>query len=195
MKVVLCALSVFFVTVLSGCEAVFTGYPIGDEAVQLDPDTWQGTWLSNEIVLLTTVLDADKGRLQAAWVERGADGARFESVVGYVRRTGETLFLTMEHEPSRNVEAAGEEEREGAVLSPEYFWARIENDGHRAILWWPDVEQIRVAVDEKKLPGVIKQDRDVVLGPLDAEHLLLIDSPSSKLLRWSQPVTFIRIGD
>jgi len=195
MKATLSALSVLFVLALAGCEAVFTEQPIGDEAVQLDPATWQGTWLSEEIVLLTTVVNAEKGQLQAAWVERGPDGARFEAVTGTVRRAGEALFLTMEHERSTEAEVAEGEPGELAVSSPEYFWARIENDGRRAILWWPNVEQFRLAVDEKKLPGVIKHDKDVVLGPLDAGQLTLIGSPASNLLQWSQPVTFIRVGD
>jgi len=183
---------------LSGCEAVFTQQPVGDELVKLDPEVWQGTWLSDEIVVLTTVLDADKGLLQAAWVERAADGARFESVTGSVRRTGDMLFLNMQHGQFEDQAAGGasaNETTEGPPDVPEFYWARIENDGHRAVFWWPDVAQITVAVNEGKLPGTIKQDKDVLLGALDATQLALINAPANNLLKWSQPVTFIRIGD
>jgi hypothetical protein len=185
----------FLVMALSGCEAVFTRQPLGDEAVTLDPATWQGTWLSDEIVLLTTVLDSEKGQLQAAWIERGAKGAKFEVVTGTIRQSGGIMFLSMEHEPPETAEVTTEETPQDAPREPEYFWARIENDGRRAILWWPDVEQIRLAVGDKSLPGVIQQDQDVTLGQLEAEHIQLINSPASRLLQWSQPVTFIRIGD
>ena len=67
---------------LGGCNAVLVEEPIGDVVVTLDPATWQGTWVNDEVVILTTVLDREKGLLQAAWVERGAEGegARFDSV-------------------------------------------------------------------------------------------------------------------
>jgi len=202
---------VFFVIIaglcLSGCEAVFTRQPVGEETVKLDPQVWQGTWLSDEIVVLTTVLDGENGVLHAAWVERAAEGARFETVTGSVRRTGDMLFLNMEHRQvedgqpevgaasGRDTEGPKEDTGENMPAGAEFYWARIENDGRRAVLWWPDVEQIRLAVKAGQLPGTIKQDQDVILEPLDASRLARIGSPESSLLKWSQPVIFIRIGD
>jgi len=198
MKNLLCALSILLALALSGCEAVFTQQPVGDEAVDLDPATWQGTWLSDEVVMLTTVVDRGNGQLEAAWVERGSDGAKFERVMGSVRHSGEVTYLNMEH-VSDETEGGGADSAigtlEGGQVMPEFFWARIENDGRRAVLWWPDVEQIRAAVDDGRLPGTIKQDNDVVLGRLKPMHEELINSPASNLLQWQQPVTFIRIGD
>lgn len=198
MKNLFCLLSIVLVLVLSGCEAVFTQQPMGDEAVNLDPAIWQGTWLSDEVIMLTTVLDRRNGQLEAAWVERGSDGAKFESVVGTVRLSGEITYLNMEHMPENKDDAVADSDegtQAGAREMPEYFWARIENDGRRAILWWPDVEQIRAAVDDGRLPGVIRQDNDVVLGRLEPAHLDRINSPASNLLQWQRPVTFIRVGD
>ena len=64
----------------------------------------------------------------------------------YVRQTGDMVYLTMRHEPAEIAES-GEpmpaDSGQDAAGEPEYFWARIDNDGRRAILWWPDVEQIR----------------------------------------------------
>jgi hypothetical protein len=183
---------------LSACEAVFTEQPLGEEVVRLDPAIWQGTWLSDEVVVMTTVLDADQGLLQAAWVERWPDGARFEAVAGTVRRSGDLLFLNMAHRPEQDADSAAPAPQpdDGAPRGvPEFFWARVENDGRRALLWWPDVERARAAVGDGSLPGFVKQDRDVVLRQLSASQLELINAPSSGLLKWSQPATFIRIGD
>ena len=72
---------------LTACEAVLTKQPLGGEVVILDEQTWQGNCLGDEVVLVTTVLDAEKGILQAAWLERGLDGARFESFTGNIRQT------------------------------------------------------------------------------------------------------------
>ena len=198
MRLVFCVVSVMAALFLSGCEAVFTQQPLGDEVVKLDRDLWQGTWLGDEVVVLTTVLDDDKGLLQAAWVERGQDGARFEAVTGSVRRSGDVLFLNMEHQKTdadtASDEAAGRPGDHSGFAS-EYYWARIENDGRKAVFWWPDVGRIRLAVQQGSLPGRIEQDQDVILGPLDATQLARINDPSSGLLDWSRPVTLIRIGD
>jgi len=174
--------------------------------VKLDPAIWQGTWLSDEVVMVTTVMDADNGVLQAAWVERGPEGARFESETGVVRSTGDWLFLNMVHEPpdesgsaasadtadqpDKNSESNDEERQQ-----PEYFWARVEHYGKRVVLWWPDTEAFRSAVSEGRIPGMIKEDKDVLVGPLEDSHMELINAPAGSLMNWSEPVVFIRIGD
>ena len=175
--------------VLSGCEAVLTEQPLGEEVRVLDEETWQGTWLSNGVVLMTTVMDAEKGVMQAAWLERGEEGARTESYTGFVRQTGDWVFLNMEHQP----EDTDQESVKDA--SPAYFWARVENDGRRVILWWPNTEEVRKAVNSGNLPGLVKEDNDVQLAPLESQHLELINSPASNLLNWSEPDIFIRIAD
>jgi hypothetical protein len=183
--------------VLSGCEAVFTEQPLGEEIRILDVETWQGTWLSNGVVLMTTVIDAENGVMQAAWLERGEEGARTESYTGFVRQTGDWVFLNMEHQPEEAAEDLTEvpdkDSQENA--SPEYFWARVENDGRRVILWWPNTDEMRKAINSGKIPGIVKEDKDVQLAPLESQHLELINAPGSNLLNWAEPDVFIRIAD
>lgn len=202
--------------VLGGCNAVLVEQPIGDVVVKLDPAIWQGTWVNDEEVILTTVLDSEKGLLQAAWVERGAEGegARFESVTGTVRQTGEMIFLSMEKEPAEEWGATATPVTEVAAtdaplmaaaatpapvtdiaVPPEYTWARIENNGQRIILWLPDVEQFQQAVQDGRLPGTVREDDDVMLAPLAPAQLELINSPAGNLLSWSEPQVFVRIGN
>jgi len=197
--------------VLGGCNAVLVKEPMGDNVVTLDPATWQGTWITDEMVILTTVLDSDKGLLEAAWVERGPEGkgANFESVTGMVRQTGDMLFLNIEKEPPAERDttaatvaeappvaaAAAEAPATGAAVPPEYGWGRIDNNGKRIILWLTDVEQFRLAVQDGRLPGSINEDEDVLLGALEPAQRESINSPAANLLNWSEPVVFVRIGN
>lgn len=207
--------------VLGGCNAVLVEQPMGDVVVALDPATWQGTWVNEEVVILTTVLDGEKGLLQAAWVERGAEGegARFESVTGTVRQTGDMIFLSMEKEsaeepgttaaPGTEVPAADAPATAAPAMAtaatpapvtdvavpPEYTWARIDNNGKRIILWLPDVEHFQQAVQDGRLPGTVREDEDVMLAPLAPAQLELINSPAGNLLSWSEPQVFVRIGN
>jgi len=176
---------------LSGCGSVLSGKPMGENPVVLNPADWQGTWASDEIVLLTTVLDSEEGILQAAWLERYEEGARFETVTGSVRQTGDWYFLSMEHVP----ENADDEENAVSDEEPTaYVWGRIDNNGRRAIVWWPNLEQFREAVRNGRLPGRIKEDEDVVLGELNAEQMEVINSPSGNLMNWTEPLVLVRIG-
>jgi hypothetical protein len=186
-----CVALVLAPLLLGGCNAVLVKEPMGDTVVSLDPAIWQGTWASSEVVILTTVLDSEKGLLQAAWVERGAEGegASFESANGMVRQTGDVFFLSMENAPEEPLDPTA------APVTPEYIWGRIENEGKRIILWWPDVEQFQRAVEDGRLPGTVTESEDVVLGPLDPAQLELINSPGGNLLSWSEPLVFVRIGD
>jgi len=196
------------VLLLTGCEAVFTQQPMGDAVVKLDAATWEGTWLGSEIVMVTTILDADQGLLEAAWVERAQEGARFESVRGTVRQTGDWLFLNMENQqfeedevakPSEggaDVNVAAEPDMPAAVTPPaEYLWGRVTNDGQQVLFWWPDVEQIRQAVRDGRLPGTVREDKDVLLETLDEARMELINTPGSNLLRWSEPIVLTRLAE
>lgn len=190
-------LSLLFAASLGACDSVLVPEPIGDEAVALEAADWQGTWVSGEIVLMTTVLDAEAGIVQAAWMERYQDGARLETFEGQVRRTGDWVFLSMpDPDPERNDTAApGEEAAALAEPAVEYLWARILNDGRTALLWWPRAEAFRAAVQDGRLPGSIGEGNDMRLGELTAEHLDLINAPESGLLGWQEPMVFVRIGD
>lgn len=176
---------------LTACESVFVEQPLGDEVVVLEEALWQGQWSNGEIVITTTIIDAEKGILQAAWVERGQLGGELEMATGYVRRTGEVTYLNLPNHDSDTL--PGEDTAEAKAL--EYHWARLQHNEHRALLWWPNQERFRDAVKAGTLPGTIKEDQDVLLGKLTDEHLQSINSPEANLLNWTEPLVFVRIGD
>lgn len=185
---------------LGGCEAVLTQQPMGDQVVTLDAATWEGTWLGKEIVMVTTILNAEEGRLQAAWLERSSEGARFESATGTVRQSGDWLFLNMEaqqfeEDPPATGADAATDAGAPAARPAEFLWGRVSNDGRQVLLWWPAVEPVRQAVADGRLPGTAAEEEDVVLGPLDAAQMELLNAPAGNLLNWSEPLVFVRIGD
>lgn len=177
------------IVLVTGCDAVYTRQPIGDEPLALETAQWQGTWLNGEVVMLTTVLDADNGKLQTAWLERGETGARMEVVVGEVRHTGERVYINSLDEPDEADESAPESG------SPPYYWARIRVEERTMTVWMPRLEAFRKAVEEGRLPGRIDADENVVLDRLEPDHLALIDSPEANLLQWSEPLVLVRVGD
>jgi hypothetical protein len=96
-------LIVVLALLLAGCDAVFAPAPLGESTLSLNPGEWQGSWLASDMVVTTTVLDKDKGLLQAAWIERGAEGATLEVVEGYMRISGDMIFANV-RDDNENVE-------------------------------------------------------------------------------------------
>jgi len=176
---------------LTACESVYVQQPLGDEVVVLDQALWQGQWSNGEFVITTSIIDVESGILQAAWIERGEHGAELEMVTGYVRKTGDLIYLSLANYDGE--EATGQDSESPAP--PKYHWARLEVDEHQAKMWWPNQQRFREAITAGKLPGTIRDDEDVVLDSLSPEHLALINSPEANLLNWTEPMVFVRIGD
>ena len=168
------------ILILTGCVAVYTPEPLGDKAVQLNTKEWQGTWLAPEMVIITTVLDKDKGRLQAAWMERGKDGAKMGVLEGSIRTSGDIMFTNIKDDnPS---------------VEPRYIWLVLDKSEDHFTVWIANLEQFKAMVTDGRLPGE-ETDDGVVLGALKPEHLEMITDPSTNLLDWKNPSVFIRVGD
>lgn len=173
------ALAMTSLLLFAGCTSVYSPEPLGDEVVSLDPAEWQGTWFGGEMIVMTTVVDAGKGLLQAAWMERKGDGARFEVTVGQIRSTDGVLYASIE-----------DDEKEGKKL---YHWSRIDKDKDQLTLWLPRPEEFETLIKQGVLPGVVTED-GVVLEKLTAEHLEMLNDVSKNLLDWQEPVVFYRLA-
>jgi len=180
MKFRVALILVSLVLFLTGCEAVYAPAPIGETVVKLNVEEWQGTWLASEMVITTTVLDPEQGLLQAAWIERGEEGAKFEVMEGQVRDSGGLLFANIK------------DDNEEGVLR--YLWLRVEKSDTHFTLWSPDITQFKAMIEDGSLPGEVIED-GVVLGELKPEHIALINDPATKLLDWKDPAVFVRIAD
>ena len=161
---------------LAGCESVLTTQPMGETAVQLSPEQWQGTWLHHETVVTITVLDKDNGLLQASWIEQQQDGIDLEVTKGAVRATGDMTFFVTEDENQKGL----------------FHWAIVKKGKNHLIMWTPNVEQFKVLIKDGKLPGKVTED-GVVLDKLKPEIIEMIDDPSANLLQWKEPDVFVRI--
>ena len=163
---------------LAGCESVLTTQPMGETVVQLSPDQWEGTWLTPEGVGITTVLDKDKGILQASWIGRGEGGTDMEVFKGTVRATGDITFFAARDENQKEL----------------FHWARVKKGDNYLVMWSPNVEQFKILIKDGKLSGKVTEG-SVVLDELKPEIIEMIDDPSANLLKWKEPDIFIRIGN
>ena len=163
--------------VLAGCDLVASRYPVG-EAMSVEESEWEGTWLGGDGALTVRVVDAEKGLLEAAWVEEKDGEFVLEAVGVYLRQFDDWTFASF----------SGVEDEE-----PDLLWSRLGRDQDQLFLWWPRPEEFERLVKAGLLPGKM-EDGDVLLDRLEAEHLALIVSEENGVLfAWDEQMTFHRL--
>ena len=162
---------------LTGCSTVSSPKPMGENIVSVEPEQWEGTWITStmDTPVSIKVTDAKKGILKAAWL----DDMKMESCEIYLLESGEWMFGNVKDEEN----------------SSRFLWGRLKKDDSQIIAWFPEVEKIRDLVKAGSLPGTVDEDGDVALGDLKAEHLKLITSDDKGILfEWEEPLVLIRLS-
>jgi len=173
---------------LAACSGVFSTQPVGREPVTLVAEEWEGTWTDSENFLEIRIVDADSGRLEAAWIERRDGDFELERVEVLVRREGGAIFGNSLQEPESGEGRESEEPRR-------YAFFRLTRDDGKILIWWPNVDAFKALVEAGTLPGEVTEGNDVELGPLEPEHLaLLAGGASSGLWQWQEPGVLFRSG-
>jgi len=154
---------------------------MGEEAVLLNPEEWEGTWTSSEMnndsIFRIKVIDEKKGLLQFIGIEENEDKIELSVSKFYVRESGDWQFFTLDEEDKNK--------------SKHYNWGRIEKDDKQLIIWLPDVSKFADLVGQKILPGNIDGKGNVILGKLAPEHYKLITSgEKGVLMDWDDPLIF-----
>jgi hypothetical protein len=172
---------------LTACSGVFSTQPVGREPVTLVAEEWEGTWTDSEGFLEIRIVDADSGRLEAAWIERREGDFELERVEVLLRREGEAVFGSSIQEPESDGDRESEKQR--------YAFFRLARDGGKIVIWWPSVEAFKDLVEAGTLPGKVTEGDDVELGPLEPEHLaMLAQAEGSGLWQWQEPGVLFRSG-
>ena len=178
---------------MSSCT--LSSYPVGDSEQPVEPSEWEGTWGGafpgeGAIVLIVSVLDAEKGHLGVKWLEEDDGEIKLRESRGFLRATpgmtsdgwGDWLFVSVERKSA---------DANGAV---EYVWARVLKESDRALVWVPDSDKLGSLVAEGTLPGT-KEGYDVRLGRLESKHTKIIASEEKGVLfLWDAPLVLRRLG-
>lgn len=162
---------------LAGCSTVSLPKPMGETVASVEPEQWEGTWLTStmDTSISIKVTDAKKGILKAAWL----DDMKMETLEFYLLESGEWMFGNVKDEEN----------------SSRFLWGRLKKEDSQIIVWFPDVEKIKDLVKAGSLPGTVGEDGDVALGDLKAEHVKLITSDDQGILfEWEEPLVLIRLS-
>ena len=167
--------------IIAGCNVVYSTKPMGEKAVSISTEEWKGTWIHSDGALTVTVIDSVRGILKVAWVETEGKELMFELSEAYLGESGAWLFVSVPDNDNPD--------------KTQFLWGRVKKDDNQVIIWWPDVSEFKVLVENGALPGIAESDGNVVLGDLTSEHLKLITSSAKgALLDWEKPFVLIRLS-
>ncbi|MEI8340097.1 MAG: hypothetical protein WCH43_01005 [Verrucomicrobiota bacterium] len=169
--------------VLSGCSAVYTTKPVGENPKNLTHEVpeWEGVWCNAEgDTFKVNVADPAKGLLQVAGIEEKGNTFELKKYTIHLRESGNWCFASCRNEDVKDRDL--------------YVWARISRDGRQIIFWAPDTDKFKQLVTKGQLPGKIEKD-EVVLGELDPKQMELITSGSNGvLLQWEKPMILTKVS-
>jgi hypothetical protein len=167
---------------LPACANVTTSHPLGETALPVIAEEWEGTWLSAQgDVAILKVVDESTGSCELYWLEDDTDPPEVHRFPVYIRESRGWTFASAPEDPRET------------TSSVEYVWARIRKDGEIITLWTPRVERFKELVEEGSLPGQVNLG-DVHLGALESQHYELIVSEDKGLvLDWENPGVLRRI--
>ena len=170
------AFLVICIALLSGCSAVYSIHPVGEQPLTLVPEEWEGTWLHQEGTVTVAVTDSAKGFIEIGWVEKRQNRLAFETYPVQLLKYGDWLFGNV-HDRDK---------------TGHHLWGRVRKDDGQLTLWAPDVAKIKTLVVQDVLPGrLINDGEDVVLDELSAAHMLVI--VEGTVLEWGRPLVFLRL--
>lgn len=176
--VLLISVTVLMTGALTGCKVTFSTQPMGMEAVNLNPEEWNGIWRDpvNNGFVAVRVADAGQGVLEVAGVETRDDSLELKKLRVRVRQANNWMFLSWESE-----------ERPG-----HYLWWKIKRSEDMAVLWAPHWERIARLVRDGGLPGKQVGENVLVLDPLDAKGYEILTSDENVLMDWENPIVLLR---
>jgi hypothetical protein len=164
----------------SGCNSVYTKAPVGESVVPLDAAKWDGTWYHGKGTMELEVVDAARGVVALAWIEKKQGVVTLQQREMEVRKSGAWVFGSIE-DPKR----------------PGHFtWARLKAREDEIIAWMPDAKKFADLVKSGVLPGRVEEKGDVVLGALAPAHMRAITSGRHGIpLHWEEPVVLMRLNN
>jgi len=148
---------------------------MGVTPLSIESEAWQGTWLCKDGAITIEVINAEKGYLRVAWIEK----MQLQSFNVHLLASGDWIFGSTKDE----------------AKEPRFVWGRIKHEDNQLIVWPPSVAKFNTMVQDGILPGTVDGDGNVTLGELTTNHLsVIVSGAQGVLLDWDEPIVFLRVS-
>jgi hypothetical protein len=171
--------------IATGCNAVVSVVPVGQQPAVVNPDEWEGVWYHPQGTITIAVADPYQGILEVGAVGKDPNLAGrlgLKTIRVLVRSSDKWLFFSF---------------RGDNPAEPHYLWGRVQIDmeGKRILAWFPRPERFAQLVREGLLPGKVDEKGNVTLSELQEEHLQLITQEQKGVLfAWENPLVLFKLS-
>jgi hypothetical protein len=174
---------------LNACTVVRVDQPVGTNPVSLNPNEWNGAWVSDNSVIHLTVDESKKGLLTLSWIENKGDDTKKALALSasvHIRESENAWLYASVLDPDKV------ENEKGKVA---FWWGRIKKLDDRIIVWAPVASKFADAVTAGELPGTVEDDKYVWLSNLGPKHLEFIEDDETQMLfAWDAPGIYDRVA-
>lgn len=169
---------------LTSCTSVVCKQPVGETPVKLDEAAWDTPWhTADGDVVFTRVKDADKGILEAAWVEVKNREFVTEKHDVHLREAGSWQWCSI---------SGGDDGT--------FFFGRMSVEDGQLMVWLARPEAFMAPVRAGKLKGRLMKDLNgkesgsVLLDSLSGKDLITIEKNEiPAVFDWSKPLVLFRM--
>ncbi len=167
-KYIITIMSLYCFLSISGCSTVVSKYPIGTENYNASPDSWNGTWLSDDEFIRIKVIDPSNGILKVAWIEEKENDLKLESFTCQIKKGEKGLYLNVRDMPNEDFEGF-------------YLWGKVKKENQKILFWLPSIRGFNKAYEAKKLKAIIEKTKPDKSGNQNVERIKLLEDSNSIL--------------
>ncbi|MCF6226013.1 MAG: hypothetical protein L3J22_06875 [Xanthomonadales bacterium] len=165
---------IVFLLVVVACNTVKSVNQIGETTYPLTVGEWGGTWLAGDSSLVLEVKDTKTGEIEIMFIENG----EIEKHTVFVRQNGGDAYMNLIDEDKL------------------YLFAKFKKSTNQIIIWLPLEKEMKLAINNKQLEGVISEGSDVIIK---SDKLSLnkyfIANKEKILFDYEEPMIFRRLNE
>jgi hypothetical protein len=168
---------------LTGCSSAFSTKPLGQQPVKLDADKLDGVWAAvGGAVVNVMVTDAEAGKARMASIEKEGKEFKLQQIDVEVRESNGQMFL--------NLLEPAEGERKAR-----YEWTRLALRDGEILIWRAKFDEVKKAVDEKKLAARVNiKDKEILIESDHEKAAAFLASPEAmSLFDYAEPSVLMRL--
>lgn len=160
--------------VVVACDSVRSTNQLGETTYPLTVGEWDGTWLTGDGSLVLEVKDTKTGEIEIMFIEKG----EIEKHTIFVRQNGSDTYMNLIDEDKL------------------YLFAKFKKSTNQIIIWLPLAKEIKLAINNKQLEGVISEGGSDLIIKSDKSRLnkYFIVNKSKILFDYEEPVIFRKLN-
>jgi hypothetical protein len=164
MKNLLTTITLCCALAVAGCSKVVSENPIGIDNYLIQPEDWNGTWLSEDEFMKIKVIDEAEGLFEIVWIEEKDDDFKLETMMCQLRQGVSGVYLNVKDVP-------------GEPLKDYYYWGKIKKDKDNILFWLPSFEAFEEAYESNIIQAIVEKSDPDENGKQYVQYIKINDDP------------------